>query len=38
VKEIGYFQGKYKLQKITQAVETPKSPETIEELLKVCKG
>lgn len=35
VQEIYYFQGKYKLPKVAQAVETLKSPETVEELAKV---
>lgn len=38
VKAIGYFQGKYKLWKVTQAVETPKSQKTAEELAKICKA
>lgn len=33
VKEIDYFEGKYKLPKVTQA--DSKSPETIEELAKL---
>lgn len=38
VKEIGYFQGKYELRKIIEAVETPKSPEIMEDLSEFCKG
>lgn len=37
-KEIGYFQGKYELRKIIQAVETSKSPEIMKDLSKVYKG